>query len=52
MVGICYNLLFTVQQQAKAKEMEWANIFITGADCVRYGSQITSLQNEYLNGSD
>jgi hypothetical protein len=45
-------LQLTVQQQAQAKEMEWANIFITGADRVRYGSLITSLQNEYLNGSD
>jgi hypothetical protein len=42
----------TEAELGQAKEMEWANIFITGADRVRYGSLITSLQNEFLNGND
>ena len=42
----------TDAQRASVFEMQWANWFILHADRHRYGSLITSLQNDYLNGTD
>ena len=47
-----WTVPYTAEQKAAVREMTWANWFILHADRNRYGTLITSLQNDFLTMRD